>query len=487
LVETSRTLEAVIEAVPVPVIALDEDGAVDLWNRAAERTFGWSAEEVIGDPLPILPDDVGFDSTLDPMLAGEVVRGERVVRETADGERRHFRLFNAPRHDADGSVGGAIGALLDVTEQREYRERLDALHETARDLMHAESHEAVARVASDALAETLGHSLNAVRFADEERGLLEVVAVNESALGAAETRPDYDIDDTPAGEAYREERPVRSTVDPTESDHIVSAHRLYVPIPGYGVLGIGSGEEPPTDAESDLAEVLAANVEAALNRLEREAELTRQNERLEEFASVVSHDLRAPLNVAQGRLSMAAGATDDDEAQLDAVADAHDRMERLIEGLLTLARDGGAVDDRERVDVGAVAEDVWATVDAAGATLTVEDPGTVEAAPDRFRQLLGNLLRNAAEHGVADGTANGDSGSTVRVGGLDDGAGFFVADDGSGLTDPERAFEWGYTTEGSGTGLGLAIVRELSEAHGWSVVADGDGEASGARIEIRTD
>jgi len=212
---------------------------------------------------------------------------------------------------------------------------------------------------------------------------------------------------------------------------------------------------------------------------EREAyrtELERQNERLEQFAGMVSHDLRNPLNVAQGRLEEAIARHEDDEA-LAETANSLDRMASLIEDLLTLARQGQPISDTEPVGLSAVAEDAWSVVESDAATLAVEADLTVEADADRLQQLLENLFRNAIEHGRPD--------AALTVGRLEDGGGFYVEDDGPGIPEAEReeVFESGYTTNEDGTGFGLAIVREIVDAHGWSVrVTDADG--GGARFEF---
>ncbi|WP_336035997.1 sensor histidine kinase [Halobacterium yunchengense] len=218
-------------------------------------------------------------------------------------------------------------------------------------------------------------------------------------------------------------------------------------------------------------------VVADVTRAERNRRaLERQNERLAEFASVVSHDLRNPLNVAAGRLDMERERRDSED--LDAVAGALDRMEALIDDLLLLAREGADIGDRERVTLAALAERAWASIAAPDATLVVDDDAAFEADADRVVQLLENVLRNAAEHGGAD--------VTVRVGVLDDGRGFYVEDDGPGIpeADRESVFGMGVSTA-DGTGFGLAIVRTIAEAHGWSVAAtDAAAADTGARFEV---
>ena len=205
-------------------------------------------------------------------------------------------------------------------------------------------------------------------------------------------------------------------------------------------------------------------------------ELERQNERLEQFANTVSHDLRNPLTVAKGQLEIVRAA--DDREELVEVSEALDRMETLVEDLLVLARQGQPIDETVPTSLDAVAGSAWSMVDAREATLDVEDDVRILAAPDRLQQLFENLFRNAVEHGGAD--------VRVSVGPLGDGTGFYVVDDGAGIPEEERdhVLESGYTTNEDGTGFGLAIVADIADAHGWDVAVT-ESEAGGTRFEIR--
>ena len=218
--------------------------------------------------------------------------------------------------------------------------------------------------------------------------------------------------------------------------------------------------------------------------------LRRQNERLEEFVGVVSHDLQNPLNVAEGRIELA--RKECDSAHLDDAASALDRMDELIRDLLQLAREGERVNDIQPVALATTVERCWDNVATGDATLVVEADQTIRADAGRLQHLLENLVKNAVEHGstgsqpVADNAVEHgptNAGVTVTVGSLDDG--FYVADDGPGIPESERAavFESGYSTSPDGTGFGLAIVEEVVEAHGWSIRA-AESEAGGARFEI---
>ncbi|MCO8268089.1 HAMP domain-containing histidine kinase [Haloferax sp. AB510] len=277
----------------------------------------------------------------------------------------------------------------------------------------------------------------------------------------------------------------------------------------------------------------------------RETDLRRRNDRLDQFASVITHDLRNPLNVAQMRLELARDGHGTEH--LSTVADAHDRMEALIQDVLQLARAGESVGEVERVSLATVAADAVTNTSLGASGLTVEADAELLADRGRLTAVFENLFRNAVEHGstgnqttsgdavehgstgsrissddaversstgnqtasdpaerdtaggrpspdeapnpgvrrpVPDATDGGTPGVNVRVGPLDDG--FFVEDDGPGIPpeERERIFESGYSTDSRGTGLGLAIVSGVADAHGWEVSAT-DGENGGARFEFR--
>jgi len=208
-------------------------------------------------------------------------------------------------------------------------------------------------------------------------------------------------------------------------------------------------------------------------RREREEELQRQNERLEKFASVVSHDLRNPLNIVEGRLELA--KTECDSEQLDEAQTALNRCQTLVDDVLSLAREGQSVAETETVSLGEIAERCWPTVEADDATLNIDTDQALMADRSRLKQLLENLVRNAIDHVGSD--------VTVEVGCLEDG--FYVADDGPGIPEDEReqVFESGYSTVHDNTGFGLAIVSEIVDAHGWEVTVT-ESASGGARFEI---
>ena len=125
--------------------------------------------------------------------------------------------------------------------------------------------------------------------------------------------------------------------------------------------------------------------------------LERENERLDEFASIVSHDLRNPLTVIKGRARLASEQYDSED--VEAILDAAERMEELIDNILTLARQGKTVEETEPVALADTIRDCWDNVETNGASLDVRTDAVVRADESRLQQLLENLVRNAMEHG----------------------------------------------------------------------------------------
>jgi len=207
---------------------------------------------------------------------------------------------------------------------------------------------------------------------------------------------------------------------------------------------------------------------------EYEREIERKNERLEKFASVISHDLRNPLTVAAGNVDLLRQESDD--SRLERIGAALDRMDALIADILELARQGQSAIDPQPVSLAALAREAWETVETNDVDLDIAGDLRFHGDHQRVLELLENLMLNACEHADPE---------TITVGPLADATGFYVADDGSGIPEDMCGdiFRLGFTTGENGTGFGLAIVSEIAEGHDWTVTAT-ESESGGARFEI---
>ncbi|WP_436908630.1 PAS domain S-box protein [Halosimplex marinum] len=471
--------EALVEEVTDIVTVLDGAGVVEYQSPAVEHVLGYDPDELV--------DEIAFDYVHPEDREAVAERFAELVERpgstediefrmrTADGEWRWIESKATNRRGT--SFEGYVVTSRDVTERKRREQRLSALHEATRAFMEAPDRESVADRAVETARSVLDMPVNGLWFYEPDADALEPAAVTDEAADLLGEAPTYDSGESLSWEAFRSgEIQVHDDLATAEGllnpDTPISSE-LILPLGEYGVMNLGATTEQAFDeVDVSLARILANTTEAALARADREEELrrrrrelSRQNDRLEEFASIVSHDLRNPLNVLAGSLEM----VDADDDHLDLCERSVERMEELVEDLLTLTREGERVQSTEPVDVERVARTSWATVATGDATLRVEGTRVVEADESRLRQLFENLFRNAVEHAGAD--------ATVRVGSLDDEPGFFVADDGPGIPPDRRdqVFESGFSTASGGTGLGLSIVAQTADAHGWDVrVTDAD-------------
>lgn len=149
--ESNATLNALIQSSPLPVVVLEVDGRVARWNPAAERVFGWTAEEVIGQRPPyVTPSDrEDFERNLSEALSGRAIVGREVERSRRDGTRVPINVSLAPVLDRHGRVAGVIGLHEDITERRR----------TAQELAHLYDEVSRAAKAKDEFLATLSHEL----------------------------------------------------------------------------------------------------------------------------------------------------------------------------------------------------------------------------------------------------------------------------------------------------------------------------------------
>ncbi|MFB6086880.1 MAG: PAS domain-containing protein [Haloarculaceae archaeon] len=440
-------------------------------SKAVE--VGESREEVRGksdfDYMSEAEARKRYEDEQEIMATGEPLFGteERIV--TADGDVRWYRVTKLPRRNEDGDIVGTYGLSRDITE-------LKQLEETLSELEAVIDRVPVWLLAVDADGEvTWANEPAAARLLDDG----DLVGRSfETLTSGGPLSSDFRDRYERAVDALLEEQepggdPPDSTVDRGTTERHVS-HEVPLELP--------DGERRFCDVHARLLPLADGEFNGTVlafhdvtTQVEQERELERQYERLERLVHTISHDLRNPLQVATGHIDIAAEQYDSD--LIDRAADAVDRMDVLVDELLTMAREGRELDDPEPVSLSDVVRAAWQPFADESATLTVAGDATLQADRSRLRRLFENTFRNAVEHGGPD--------VTVTVGPMADGEGFFVADDGPGIpeSDREDVLEFGFSTSDEGTGFGLAIVDEIARAHGWDVTVT-ESEAGGARFEF---
>jgi signal transduction histidine kinase len=255
-----------------------------------------------------------------------------------------------------------------------------------------------------------------------------------------------------------------------EQEYRNKQYRIRVtPVDGNGNT---TKTETETETKTEITRVMAV-AQDITQYVEDKRELQRQNKQLDNFASIVSHDLRNPLSVAEGNLELL--REDCESGRIDKIDSALARMDELIEDLLTLARANEQIGSVESVNLAKLSQNCWQNINTTDATVHLNIDGTVQADRGRLAQVFENLLRNAIEHTDQD--------VTITIGQVEDG--FYIADDGDGIPGDKRedVFKLGYTGIGQNTGFGLSIVSDIVEAHGWNIHATESAEG-GARFEI---
>jgi PAS domain S-box-containing protein len=474
----------ILQAVPDAVLIAEvHSGEIIEANDEISTLLGYEPEEIIGKPQTTV-HPTGEEHRYRNLFEQHVTETEAIFEQFPDGspifvETVESVLVPVEINAEVFELGGErliAGVFRDISARKERERRLKELHDTTQDLMTADDQEEVGRIVADAAESILGYTSTVVRFVQDER--LRPVAVTGEARAKMGERPDYPLrGENPASTVYQRGEPMlvddlRGVDDSYDRGDARAA--MYLSIDESGILSIVDSSVGAFDqSDKEIASLLTANAETALNRLSYEHELERQNERLEEFASIVSHDLRNPLSVAHGLLETIQSDVPDEE--FERIKEALDRMGTIIGDTLTLAQQGQTVAGQESIEITELVEDCWRVVSTGDAVLDVGEEFQIHGDRDRVQHLMENLLRNAIEHGGDDVTLTVDS--------LENG--FYVEDDGQGISAEirDQVLEPGQTSTTDGTGLGLTIVREIAEAHDWEITVT-EASNGGARFEF---
>ncbi|WP_311173957.1 ATP-binding protein [Halobellus ordinarius] len=457
-------------------------------NPRFKALFEPPDEDVVGRPLDAVvaaeERSEEAEGLSRQVRAGKQLDGE-IVRETVDGPRTFTWQAIPIEASETENVEEAFAVYTDITQRKERerelqerRERYQSLFEN-NPLVIWEEDLSETKAAVDAIAAEHGSVEAYLRANPDELDrileTIELIDVNRNAV---------DYYDAPSKAALMD------NLDRIFTDE---ARETFISLLGAiadGDTRFRSETESQAFTDDRRVELLDCFVPEAhaddysrayitgtdiTENKQRERELKRERDRLDEFASIVSHDLRNPLNVAAGRVEMAQRECDSEH--LLHVEGALDRMNDLIDDLLELARQGEPIGDLEPVALAELGAACWETVETANASLEIDTELKIRANRSRLKQLFENLVRNAVEHGGTD--------VTITLGGCSDPPGFFIADDGGGIPDTEQetAFGSGFPTSSDGTGFGLPIVAEIATAHGWDVAVT-ESANGGARFEI---
>jgi PAS domain S-box-containing protein len=483
---THEMFSALVHASPLPIVALAPGGEITVWNEAAERTFGWTAEEVLGKPMPFIPEDKFEEHRAMRAhgLQGLGFTDLDIERLRKDGSRIDLSVSTSAIRGRDGTVRAIVAIYQDITARKRMERSLRESEQRVRE------REEALRLATESAQVGIWHY-------DVAQHNLKLSALAAKLIGLEERDAEIGITRF-LDRVHPEDRPaVRKQIRETlEQGNQYSAE--------YRVLGPHG--EPRWMAARGLADTGQDGSRARFSgviaditerkRVEQELarhaqELVRSNADLQQFAFVTSHDLQEPLRTigayAQLLSRRSEGKLEGDSAEyLAFILDGAARMQRLINDLLAFSRIlHGPEHAMKEVDMEAVFGWVVMNLNTAiketGAAITHDSLPAVTGNEQEIVQLLQNLLSNAIKY-------HGPEAPQIHLSAEehDDEIRFVVSDNGIGIDAAYHhqifgVFKRLHGKDVPGTGIGLALCKRIVEKHGGRIWVESEA-GRGARF-----
>lgn len=530
-IEAQGQLAAIVESSQDAIVSKDLNGIITSWNKAAERLYGYTANEIIGQSVSLLIPEDHFDDLgmiMDRLRKGENTEHFETVRKAKDGRRIDVSLAVSPILDANGNVIGASKIARDITNQklaelaiRKSEERLEAelkatinLHAlSSRLLSTVDLHAALKDVLANAI-QTCSADFGNIQLVNTQNNSLEMVCQQGNSEDFVEHFQVVPFNDGAAcSRALTSGN--RIIIDDVESDAAFLPHRAIAASAGFravqstplkshdgsiiGILSTHYRERGSITARDErLLDLYARHAADFIERLKYEEALKEADRRKDEFLATLAHELRNPLAPLGNGLQIIRLA-DGDSSVIEQVRTMMERqlaqMVRLIDDLLDLSRiSRGKIELRTEVtDLAKIINQAIETsrpnLEQAGHSLRLclpDYPLHVRADITRLAQVFSNLLNNAAKYTRSGGTIE------LSVTSSENEHHVSVRDNGLGIpadmlpqifemfTQVDRNLE---RSQG-GLGIGLSIVQQLVTMHQGRVKAKSDGPGKGSEFIV---
>jgi len=523
-------LAKVVEFSDDAIVSKNLEGIIRSWNRAAERLFGYPADEAIGQSIRmIIPAELQHeeDMVLASIRAGQPVEHYETTRVRKDGTRVAISLSVSPIRDEAGAIIGASKIARDISEQvrlrevaRQYASNTEKLAEVGAIVASALDRDSIVQKVTDIATELTGAQFGAFFYnvRDSHAGNAYMLYTLSGAPKEAFSKFPHPRATAIFGPTFRGEGIVRLDDVTQDARYGLSAphHGMpegHLPVRSYLAVpvkassgevwgGLFFGHAQPgvfTEEHERLAAGVAGWASLALENAKLFIEAREANKMKDEFLAVLSHELRTPLNAIVGYTKLLRGGllTGEKADEGFEVLERNSRwLAQIVDDVLDVSRivSGKLRLDVQPVDVPLVVQNAVASVRPAAAAKnlrlqTVIDPsvGPVSGDPDRLQQVAWNLLSNAVKFTPKGGRVQ------VQVRAVNSHIAIVVSDTGVGIApdflpfvfERFRQAEAVTTRHHGGLGLGLAIVRHLVEMHGGTVDAASGGEGKGATFTVR--
>ncbi|HZV81674.1 MAG TPA: PAS domain S-box protein [Geobacteraceae bacterium] len=479
LFEAHQTLKAIVSASPVGIVALDRVGKVTLWNKKAEKLFGWSEEEVVGRLYQLIPPSETTEAqrNVESVLQGRVLTDVETRRLRKNGDLLDVSLSVSPLRSSEGDITGIIVIFADITERKRAAEILRQSEENYRLLFASNPHPMwVFDVETLAFLEVNAAAVRQYGWSREE-----FLAMTISDIRPAEDVPQ--LVDVLAMEVAG------------HNNHGVWRHRkkdgtvIHVEIATHTLEFAGRNAKlvlciDVTEQIAAREQILQLNAELEDRVRLRTAALETANQEMEAFSYSVSHDLRAPLRHLDGYCSVlreeySARFDDKGRGYLDRIGAAVRKMDQLINDMLQLAQVSRQGIDKSVVDLSGLAVEILEDLRQSQPQRSLSGmvaPGIeVLGDPNLLRLVMENLISNAWKYTGKTADAVIEFGMTRQ----EDQPVYFVRDNGVGFDMTYAGKLFGpfqrlhASEEFEGTGIGLATVKRIIQRHGGRIWAEG--------------
>ncbi len=470
--ETSEALRALIQASPASIVVLDPGGKVRGWNPASERMFGWSEAEVLGQPLPFVPQGKveEHNDVRRRVLAGESFSGLETRRCKKDGSPVHLSVSIAPLYDATGEITGSIGVNVDITARKQAEQAL--------------------RESEQRFRTTLYSIGDGVITTDTAGTVLQMNPIGEALTGWTE----QEARGKPIQQVFQtvDEESSRPTENPVSQ---VLRTAAAAGLPSRTVLVARDGTRRPiadscapihNQRGETTGVVLVFSDESERRELHAQLLQAQKMEAIGRLAGGVAHDFNNMIAVILGYAKLMEGSLHSAhplQRNVKAIVTAAERSANLTSQLLAFARKqviaplplnlNEALSSLHRMLTRLIGEDISLTL------VPAEDLWNIRIDPTQVDQILANLCTNARD-AIDDVGAIGIETANVVVeesnsrahGDCEPGEYVMLAfrDSGRGMDRETQAriFEPFFTTKpkGEGTGLGLATVFGVVKQNG---------------------